>query len=87
MISYLQGIEDFKEMVKENFLDLNFGILESEGEEEVGEIRGKDIRIEDFCSPAREDQAAEDAASASPPAIIVLSNHAEVDKSLAPNGA
>ena len=35
---YVWGAEDFKEKVRNCFPDLDLGLLESDGEEEVGEV-------------------------------------------------
>ncbi|KAG1327540.1 hypothetical protein COCNU_01G014740 [Cocos nucifera] len=48
------GAKDFKGKVKKNFLDLNLDLLELDCEE-IGEVRGKEIYMEDLFSPARED--------------------------------
>ena len=76
--SYLQRIEDFEGKVRNHFFDLNLGLLESDSEEEVGEVKDEEIGVEDLFSPAHEDRLIEDAVLGLPPAMIVLSDHAEV---------
>ena len=87
LISYLQGIEDFKEKVRSHFSDLKLGSLELDGEEEIREVGDEGLRVEELFSPIHEDWATEDVASALPPAVIILSDHAEADESHAPEGA
>ena len=82
-LSYIQGVEDFKEKVRNHFSDLNFGFLESDSEEEVHEVEDE-VRVEDLFSLAREYRAVEERMPAPPPTVIILSNHAEADESLIP---
>ena len=70
-----------------HFPDLNLGLLESNSEEEVGEVRDEEICIEDLFNPTHEDWAVEDVASALPPTIIIPSDHVEVNESRTPDGA
>ena len=58
-LSYIQGVEDFKEKVRNHFSDLNFGFLESDSEEEVHEVEDE-VRVEDLFSLAREYRAVEE---------------------------
>ena len=51
----MQGVEDFKEKVKNHFPDPNLDLLESDDEEEVGEVEDE-VRVEDIFSSAREDR-------------------------------
>ncbi|KAG1364442.1 hypothetical protein COCNU_11G012690 [Cocos nucifera] len=85
-VSYLQGVEDLKEKLK-NFPNFNLGLLDSDGEEEVGKVDDKEIHMEDLFSSAHEDQMVEDGASAPPPNVIILFDHVEVGESRFPDRA
>ncbi|KAG1361785.1 hypothetical protein COCNU_10G000040 [Cocos nucifera] len=78
---------DLKEKLKKILLDFNLELLESDNDEEANEGRDGKIRMEDLFNPALEDQMVEQGASAKPPAIIILSDHAEVSESRALNEA
>ena len=85
--SYLQGAADFKAKVQSYFPDLNLKPLESNDKEEVDEVGDKEVQIEKIFSLAHGDHAAEDIASAQPPAVIIFSDPSDASESLAPDGA
>ncbi|KAG1346631.1 hypothetical protein COCNU_06G004600 [Cocos nucifera] len=84
-LSYLQGGIDLKEKVRRIFPDLNLDLLES-NDEEVEEVQDQKIQMKDVFNPAHDDLIVEDAASIPPPAVIILPDQAEVDKSRALDG-
>ncbi|EHA8590274.1 hypothetical protein COCNU_scaffold016575G000100 [Cocos nucifera] len=77
-----RGGEDLKEKIKWIFLDLNLGLQESD-DEEVEEVEGRKVQMEDLFSPTCMVHIAEDAVSALPPVVIILSDQAEVGESVA----